>query len=271
VRPTPAVAAATGNAPCQSTESDDLVSVCDFGAPAATATRTVALIGDSHASMWRAALQDTAATEHWHGLSVAHSGCPLSEATRLYSTPALEAACATWKREVLAWLAANPQISVVFLAAQSDAHYGRVAGATTFGTSVGGYRRAFAALPPSVKHVLVIRDTPRIRNRDRQCVLTAIAGHAPAGVDCAVARSTALPRDPEAIAEAHLDSPRFQLVDMTRYMCDADRCYPVVGGALVLKDLHHLTRVFATTLGPYVLREVRSLSESWTTSRRSPR
>jgi hypothetical protein len=46
---------------------------------------------------------------------------------------------------------------------------------------------------------------------------------------------------------------------MTRFMCDRDRCYPVIGGALVYKDQHHLTSVYATTLGPYLLRKVNRL------------
>ena len=47
-----------------------------------------------------------------------------------------------------------------------------------------------------------------------------------------------------------------RLVDMTPFMCDRRRCYPVVGGALVHKDEHHLTAVFAGTLGPYLRRQV---------------
>ncbi len=39
-------------------------------------------------------------------------------------------------------------------------------------------------------------------------------------------------------------------------MCGRRTCLPVVGGALVHKDETHLTRVFATTLGPYLLRHV---------------
>ena len=39
-------------------------------------------------------------------------------------------------------------------------------------------------------------------------------------------------------------------------MCDARRCFPVVGGALVHKDEHHMTTVFARTLWPYLARRV---------------
>ena len=47
-----------------------------------------------------------------------------------------------------------------------------------------------------------------------------------------------------------------RLADLTRFMCDARRCFPVVGGALVHKDEHHMTTVCARTLWPYLARRV---------------
>src|SRR3977135_3748817 len=54
VRPTPLEAQITPSAPC--TELEPVINVCAFGAPASPATSTVALVGDSHAGHWRAAL-----------------------------------------------------------------------------------------------------------------------------------------------------------------------------------------------------------------------
>ena len=45
--------------------------------------------------------------------------------------------------------------------------------------------------------------------------------------------------------------------DFTSYLCDASKCPSVIGGVLVRKDGSHLTRAFAATLGPFVLRSVR--------------
>ena len=47
------------------------------------------------------------------------------------------------------------------------------------------------------------------------------------------------------------------------HFCDAQRCYPVVGGALVKKDPGHLTALFARTLAPYLQRELRRVMASW--------
>jgi hypothetical protein len=47
---------------------------------------------------------------------------------------------------------------------------------------------------------------------------------------------------------------RVRLIDLTRLFCDRARCFPVIGGAYVYRDFNHLNRVFAATLGPYLLR-----------------
>ena len=62
--------------------------------------------------------------------------------------------------------------------------------------------------------------------------------------------------DPAAVAAARFEADRAAVADLTRLICDARLCYPVVGGALVYKDEHHLTAVYAATLAPYLQRAV---------------
>jgi hypothetical protein len=57
-------------------------------------------------------------------------------------------------------------------------------------------------------------------------------------------------------------SPQVRSVDLTPFFCDRRRCFPVVGGALVYKDAHHLTRVFSASLGPFLLRALDDLRAS---------
>jgi hypothetical protein len=124
--------------------------------------------------------------------------------------------------------------------------------------------RAWAALPASVKHIVVIRDVPLIHSDTLECVERAIARHRDAGTTCAIRRSSAIHRDPDVIAAERLHSRRVQVVDLTRFFCDREWCYPVVGGVLVFRDIYaHLTSVFATTLGPFLLEQVNGLMASW--------
>ena len=59
---------------------------CSTCAPSARAeaqaTATIALVGDSHASHWRAAVDPLAERRGWRGLSITHSGCPFTLAVK---------------------------------------------------------------------------------------------------------------------------------------------------------------------------------------------
>jgi hypothetical protein len=257
VTPTPREARDRPNAPCTFEAPQDLVLVCGFGAPEDGASRTVALVGDSHASHWRAALEVVAERNGWHGVSLTHSSCPLSKAVRKLPEPA-RSHCAQWKTEVFAWFRAHPEIRTVFVSGLSGGT-GVVPskGRSAFETSVAGYRAAFAALPDSVRRIVVIRDNPKDGESTASCVTRAVAAGRSAGTTCAISRAKALDADPMAEAARRMRSPRVRVADLTRYFCDPRRCFPVIGGALVHKDRTHLTAVFAASLGPFLARELR--------------
>src|SRR5688500_14296301 len=56
VEPSPGRLARLPSAPCAGVHTDNLLTVCTFGVQSQRVTRNVALIGDSHAAHWRAAL-----------------------------------------------------------------------------------------------------------------------------------------------------------------------------------------------------------------------
>jgi SGNH domain (fused to AT3 domains) len=256
VVPRPSVARKLPGAPCSSIERDSGVSVCEFGVPAREATRTIALVGDSHAGHWRGAVDAVARAKGWHGLSVTHTSCPLQKALRDLPEPH-RSQCIRWKRETFRWFERHPEVSTVFVAGLTGGS-GVVprGGLGSFGTAVDSYIDAWNALPATVEQIVVIRDTPKVRADIQACVERADAQGRRADLACAQPRSAALDRDPATAAAGRMQSPRVQTVDLTRYFCDARRCYPVIGGALVCRDQNHLTALFSTTLGPFLLREV---------------
>jgi len=65
------------------------------------------------------------------------------------------------------------------------------------------------------------------------------------------------------VAAEQLHSRRVQVIDLTRFFCDFQLCYPVVGGALVYRNPDHLTATFATTAGPYLLQSLGQLMKTW--------
>jgi hypothetical protein len=100
------------------------------------------------------------------------------------------------------------------------------------------------------------RERVRRRGDTDDYVEEAIKARVPAGKRCKVRSSDAMAPDPEVTAANRLRTRAVQIVDMTRFICDARWCYPVIGGALVFKDQNHLTEVFGRTLGPYLSRAI---------------
>jgi hypothetical protein len=260
VVPTPDTAVITPNIPCTPLKQVGLVIPCEFGVPAGEARNTVALIGDSHAAHWRAALEVVAQNVKWRGVSVTRSGCPYTRAVAKLEPTSRRASCVSWNKQVPRWLAANPKISTVFVVAHYDSSIVVKNPGNMFAAKMTGYTRSWRALPKSVKRVIVIRDTPKSTPDTLNCVRAAIAKRKNAGKACALPRGTALDRDAAAVAAAKDPSKRIESIDMTSFFCSSRFCFPVVGGALVYKDISHLTDVFASSLGPYLLRKIRALN-----------
>jgi hypothetical protein len=220
---------------------------CAFGTPGATATTTVALLGDSHSTHWRAAVAYVARRRRWHGVSMNRNLCPFTLArTKRHGR------CKGWTRGALRWLRNHPEVKTLFVSANAGSGVQAVRGQAQRETKIAGYQRAWSAVPASVREVYVLRDVPRSRGDTADCVTRAVARHRNPAVRCARPRAEALTRDPEAEA-ADLDpADRVRVIDLTAFMCDAQSCPPVVGGALVIKDIGHMTRTFARTLGPFL-------------------
>jgi SGNH domain-containing protein len=259
VSPTPGEAQIMPNTPC--TPVSEAPEVCAFGAPAATATGTIALVGDSHAWQWRGAVEVMAQALHWRALSITRPSCPFTKGITLLPEPK-NAQCTEWNRSVLEWFWQHPEVSTVFV----SNHPGRVStsrGQGLLAAQVADISAAWSALPATVKHIVVIRDIPYMHEDTLACVERAMARHREAGRACAVPRYEALHDDPDMIVARRLHTPRVQVVDLTHFFCDRRLCYPVVGGALVYRDADHVTSVFASTVGPFLLRQVARLMGSW--------
>jgi SGNH domain (fused to AT3 domains) len=255
VTPTPDQALLNPSFACRAHQVTEQLWPCRFGVthPAAT----VALIGDSHAQHWRSALAVLARRQRWRVEDVSVPLCMFSTATT-GAGPPFDDRCPQWNADVLAWLAANPQIQTIFVAGKTAQFVRPAPGQTGYQARVEGYRARFAALSQTV---VVIRDDPRELTATKDCVRRRMARRQSLVRACGVPRRTAIRPDP-AIAAARATGRG--TIDLTRQFCDARRCYPVIGGALVHKDADHLTQVFARTLGPFLDRAYRALTISST-------
>ena len=232
--------------------------ICTFGAPKAKARGTIALIGDSHSWHLRAAVDVVARARKWAAYSITAPGCAFS--TYVTHLPEeIQASCRLWYQRAKAWLRRHREVSTVFMSTLNSVY--APPGETRLRQRAAGLRRAWLTMPRTVKHVIVVKDVPDPRDDVLDCVSNALAaGTELPGIACATPRNAALTEDAGVEALKRLPPKRFGLVDLTDYFCDAENCFPVVGGALVYRDeLGHLTVAFSKSLGPYLLRKVNTL------------
>jgi SGNH domain (fused to AT3 domains) len=262
VTPTPEDAVLESSAACAPLTSKVAPARCSFGTPSKQARQTVALIGDSHAVHWRAALQHVFKVHRWRGITIYRSQCPFTGARTSLAEPD-GSGCEQWKRDTFAYLSAHPEIDTIFVSGNTGAGVVVPSGQNRFEVKTAGYATAWSSLPASIRHIVVLRDPPHNRETTAACVERAIERRKPAGTTCQVPVATALASDPALEAAKRLDSPRVQAIDLTPFMCDAANCFPVIGGALVHKDVGHISTTFSTTLGPYLLRELNARMAEW--------
>ena len=156
---------------------------------------------------------------------------------------------------MLAWFAAHPGVDTVFLSTHTSAEVKKAEGKTMAETARAGYRDEITAL---LRVVRARRRHPRhpVRARPATCAASPARCRPTArrGRRARARGALALQPDPLAAAARDLRSARVQLIDLTSRSCDARRCYPVVGGALVHRDQTHVTPAFSATLGPFIMR-----------------
>jgi hypothetical protein len=251
VTPTPNQALLKPNSICNRLHVEDLVRTCWWGARAKHSKTTVALIGDSHASAWRSVLSPIGKQRHWRGISNTLTSCAFSKVVSLAPKSRADE-CRNWNEQTLAWFGRHPEVTTVFVVAATIPKPG-------FETQVKGFRDQWKRLPHTVRNIIVIRDNPRMQADTGPCIDAARKAKQSPGIACARKRGTSLPPDPPSTAARRMHSKRIHVIDLSRYFCDAARCYPVIGGVLVYKDLTHITAAYGGTLAPYLKREVRRL------------
>ena len=230
--------------------------VCTFGASARRARTSVALIGDSHALHWRAAVDVVAKARRWRAYSITTAGCPFSAAVT-HLPEGFGDVCITWYREARRWFADHPEVSTVFVSQKADTPVS-APGKTEAELKFAGFRRAWSRLPRTVKRVIVLRDVPDPVDDTFECVEAAVATGIPRlAVACPSPRSAALKPDVAVTTARALRSRRYRAIDLSSLFCTAANCYPVIGGMQVYADtLGHITAGYMRTVAPYLLRRL---------------
>jgi hypothetical protein len=221
--------------------NDSRAQACEFGSDDPDAPQIV-LVGDSHAYQLLPTFQGIAEDRGWHLTTYFKGACPWN-ATPLSTPGAFGDACATWRAGVQEALDASEPDAVV-TAAIATTPYASAGFDSAYDAAVAGYREAWGSMTDRGIPVITMVDNPVWETDPNLCLRIRDASA------CDAPRDSVLVGD-DPLREAAEGASEVTLLDFTDVYCDADTCFPVVGGANVYRDQDHLTVSFADSLAPW--------------------
>jgi peptidoglycan/LPS O-acetylase OafA/YrhL len=249
--------------PLYDTETAPAPAACQFGDP--TGTKTVVLLGDSHAQEWRDALAQQAKLYHWKVYMWTKSECPFND-VRIW-LPRFHGeyvGCLQWRQKVLAQLRSLQHIDAVVVAHTStygvhvlDGHGHKVAPTAVGALWTAGWRSMAQRLTSLAAHVVVLKDVPKAGVNVPDC----LTQHHADATSCSPKRADAYFMRGEFLAmEQAAAVERVAYVDLDPAICPGDPC-PVVtdDGVIMYRDTNHLTASFTLRLAPRLGNNLRAI------------
>ncbi|HET9435387.1 MAG TPA: acyltransferase family protein [Candidatus Limnocylindrales bacterium] len=214
---------------------------CVYGDP--DAEIAIALVGDSHAAQWFPAVEQIALEQGWKLVPFTKVSCrfvDLPVYSRELSREYTE--CTAWRQRVIERLVElRPAITIV-----ASARGMAVVDPADDDPSRQGEAMA-RLLAPVPGEIVVLADTPQSIYDVPACISRNLADVTRCETPIGKAFNWRRLRLERAAAEASGGT----LVDLTDWICPADRCPVLMNGLLVYRDVHHMTATFAASLaGP---------------------
>jgi peptidoglycan/LPS O-acetylase OafA/YrhL len=215
---------------------------------------TVALVGDSHASMWIPAFQQIGTQRPWRLETMAKTACPMMDVpiANRFVSPLVEyiQRCEQWRGQIIARLRAeHPRLIMVsvfrgYTASQSN---GFLSGFTSYDPAwIDGLTRLVRQLRETGAKVLVLGPLPRLTTSVPGC----LSEHLEDATACSPPMSFAFNRPGIAAEAAATQAGGGQYADLTELFCTENRCPVIVGNTLVYVDAGHLTLEYSRLLAP---------------------
>lgn len=214
---------------------------CDFGK--ADGTKTIAVVGDSHAAMLLPGFEQVAIDKGWKIISYTKGACPWVEATVNYNNKPFTQ-CDQWVANVTAALASvRPDVIIAGMS-----HYrtnsGTVDNAERSNAElVNGMRSIWAPFLSGGVKIVSVRDTPQPGVVIPDCVAKNLDELG----NCAVKKAEVVHPQPAEVTAAQ-GVKGASVLDLTDSFCFGDTCPAAIGGVLVYRDSNHLTATYARSL-----------------------
>ena len=214
-------------------------------------TTTVALVGDSNASMWSPAFEQIAARQHWRLETLTKAACPLLDLPII--NPALGreyTECAQWRNQILTRLRAeHPRLVVLSVMRRYGARYGWRSGFTSYDPAwIDSLSSLVRQFRDTGARVLVLGPIPDPHTSVPDC----LSAHLANATACSQPKSTAVNEAGIAAESAATHTGGGHYADLTELFCAADRCPPIVGNTLAYPDENHVTHEYSKLLAPVI-------------------
>jgi peptidoglycan/LPS O-acetylase OafA/YrhL len=236
---------------CQTNLRATEVATCLIGST--SPTRTIAIVGDSHATQWFAALDRVGKDRGWAVRTYVRASCPWTPTERVLpdEPPETWPLCRSHNAEVLQLLLDDPAIDLVLTSSFSHAYDWREGEARTGQAALeAGVSTYDRMLHKAGKPLVVIRDVPAVKDLKNSPDCLAAADSL---TDCDLSRSEALTPDLYASAAQRLGIP---VIDLTDAFCDDTACRAVVGSTIVYRDYSHLSQEYSDAMAPLLGRAI---------------
>lgn len=229
------------------------VVTCTYGDP--NGSRTIAMVGNSHAEHWMPAMDALAKVHDIKVVVYLKMGCSLNIRDDAQYRGLDISDCRDWSRAVIDILGNDPP-DWVFTTATAPIW-------PSGGDAVPAeFLDVWAALAERNLNVLAIRDTPWLRSPTgvRYSAVDCLAAGGDSAT-CGMQRAEALaPVNPALVHAAAF--PNMRLLDLTDSVCGPQICRVVEGNVLVYHDEHHLSASYARTLAPELERQI-GIATTW--------
>jgi peptidoglycan/LPS O-acetylase OafA/YrhL len=215
---------------------------------------TVAVVGDSHASMWIPAFQQIGTQRPWRLEAMAKAACPMMDlpiANPLVSRLVeYVQRCEQWRGQIIARLRAeHPKLVMVsvFRSYTATNSHGFLSGFTSYDPAwIDALTRVVRQLRETGAKVLVLGPLPQLNTSVPGC----LSEHLDDATACSPPMSTAFNRPGIAAEAAATKAGGGQYADLTELFCTKNRCPVIVGNTLVYVDAGHLTLEYSRLLAP---------------------
>ncbi len=219
--------------------------VCTYGNKDSTVR--IALIGNSHAGMWQAAIEKVTTEKNWRLDTYLASECYTVMAPLEFKAEGLSANCMSWNKWAVGSIV-DGDYDATIMADLTGLPITGVPDKEKNSVAQAEYKKTIETITSGGGKVLAIHDAPAGGRNVPNC----LALNAKNPEKCNNIRNNVIALDPLHEAANQMNSESVSTLDLNNLMCSDDTCFVIIGGLIVYFDEGHLTNSFVRTLQPEI-------------------